>query len=48
MVEVPELPCNIVNDVGEAEIEKSGMGLTVRLMLTVWVLPPPVPVTVSV
>jgi len=37
-----------VSDVGEAEIEKSGLGFTVRLMVTEWVFPPPVPVTVSV
>ena len=35
IVDVPELPCAMVREVGEADIEKSGAALTVRLMLTV-------------
>jgi len=35
IVDVPEAPCCIVNDVGDAEIEKSGLGLTVKLIVTV-------------
>lgn len=35
IVEVPEFPCTIVKEVGEADREKSGLGLTVRVMLAV-------------
>jgi len=48
IVEVPEAPCVIVKDDGEADIVKSGAAVTVRLTLTVWVSVPLVPVTVSV
>jgi len=48
IVDVPELPCCMVRLVGEADIEKSGVVVTVRLMLTVCVNDPLVPVTVSV
>jgi len=48
MVDVPEAPCTIVREAGEADIEKSGAAETVRLMVAVWVLPPPEPVTVRV
>ena len=46
IVEVPEDPLLIVNDAGDAEIEKSGVvTCTVRLM--VWLNDPLVPVTVT-
>jgi hypothetical protein len=46
IVEVPEDPLPIVNDAGDAEIEKSGeVTCTVRLM--VWLNDPLVPVTVT-
>ena len=46
MVEVPEDPLLIVNDVGDADMEKSGeVTCTVRLM--VWFNDPLVPVTVT-
>jgi hypothetical protein len=46
IVEVPEDPLPIVNDAGDAEIEKSGEVIcTVRLM--VWLNDPLVPVTVT-
>jgi len=48
MVEVSESPCAMLREVGEAEIEKSGAAVTVRLTSTVWVNVPLVPVTVSV
>jgi len=48
IVDVPELPCVIVSEFGEAEIEKSGLGVTVKLMLTLCFSVPLVPLTVSV
>jgi len=48
MVEVPEEPGAMVREVGEADIEKSGAALTVRLMSIVWVNVALVPVIVSV
>ena len=47
---VPEEPCAMVTDAGEAEIVKLGVlpELTVSEILAVWVTPPPVPVTVIV
>ena len=47
---VPEEPCAIVTDVGEAEIAKFGVPpeLMVSDTVAVWVTPPPVPVTVIV
>jgi hypothetical protein len=47
---VPEEPCAMVTDAGEAEIVKLGVlpELTVSDTLAVWVTPPPVPVTVMV
>jgi len=48
IVEVPEPPCTIVRVVGEADMEKSGGVVTVRLMVVVCVNDPLVPVTVSV
>jgi len=35
IVDVPEPPCTIVRVVGEADNEKSGAAVTVRLMITV-------------
>lgn len=35
-------------DVGATEIPKEGGALTIRVMVAVWVSPPPVPVTVRV
>lgn len=50
MVEVPLLPCCTVTDDGEALIVKFGglEDVTVRETVVVWVIPPPVPVTVMV
>ena len=46
MVEVPLAPCAALTIVGEAEIVKSGGGVTVRVTVVVCVLPPPAPVIV--
>jgi len=46
MVEVPLLPCTTETVVGEAEMEKLGPEVTVRVTVAVCVSPPPVPVTV--
>ena len=46
MVEVPELPCTTLTEVGKAEILKLGGTTTVSVTVVVCVTPPPVPVTV--
>ena len=46
MVEVPWLPCTMVNDEGEAERVKLGGALTVRVTVALCCTPPPLPVTV--
>ena len=48
MVLVPLLPCVIVKLAGEAESEKLGAGLTVKLTVVVWLKLPDVPVMVTV
>ena len=50
IVEPPLAPCATETDVGEAAIVKAGTAaaVTVRVMVAVWVSPPPVPVTVIV
>jgi hypothetical protein len=46
IVEVPELPCATLTDVGERESAKLGGALTVRVTLALRWIPPPLPVTV--
>jgi hypothetical protein len=46
MVEVPELPCATLTEVGVAEMAKLGGTTTVSVTVVVCVRPPPVPVTV--
>jgi hypothetical protein len=48
MVLLPFAPCTTVTLLGEAASVKSGGGLTVRLMVVVWVSAPEVPVMVIV
>jgi hypothetical protein len=49
IVEVPELPCLIDTEEGDAVMLKSALdAVTVRLTVVVCVLPPPVPVIVTV
>jgi hypothetical protein len=50
IVEVPEAPCDIETEDGDAVIEKSGVAaaVTVNPKVVVWVLPPPVAVMVTV
>ena len=48
IVDVPELPLDIVKDVGEALSEKSGAAVTCSAMSTVWLMLPLVPVTTNV
>jgi hypothetical protein len=50
MVELPLAPCATETDVGEAASVKAGTGVevTVSEMVAVWVMLPPVPVTVMV
>src|SRR5262245_25398501 len=50
IVELPEAPCEIVSDDGDAAIEKSGTAadVTVSPSVVVWVFPPPVAVIVTV
>ena len=45
-VEAPFVPWATLTALGEAEIVKSGAGVTVRLTVVLCVLPPPVPVIV--
>jgi len=45
---VPFEPCATETEVGEAEIAKAGAAVTVRATVEVFVVPPPVPVTVIV
>ena len=49
-VVVPKEPCTAETDVGEAKIVKSGVAaaVTVNDTVVVWVVDPPVPVTVTV
>jgi hypothetical protein len=47
IVDVSELPCTIVNEDGDAEMEKSGAGETVSVILAVCVRTPPIPLTVN-
>ena len=48
IVELPLLPCTTETDVGEAEMVNAGVAVAVTVSDTfaVWVIPPPVPVTV--
>jgi hypothetical protein len=46
IVDVPWLPCATETAVGEAEIVKLAGPVTVRLIVVVWVIPPPIPVIV--
>ena len=39
-------PCTTDTEVGEAEIAKAGAAVNVSVTADVWVVPPPVPVTV--
>jgi len=50
MVDLPVLPCATETDVGEAASVKAGTGaeVTVSEMVAVWVMLPPVPLTVMV
>src|SRR5215469_15065229 len=50
IVELPEAPCETVNDDGDEVIEKSGTAadVTVSPSVVVWVFPPPVAVMVTV
>ena len=48
IVEVPELPCAALTDVGEAARVKLGGAVTVRVTVALCVIPPPLPVTVIV
>jgi hypothetical protein len=48
IVEVPELPCTTLTEVGEAVRVKLGAAVTVRVTVAVCVIPPPLPVTVMV
>jgi len=48
MVDVPELPSVILSEVGDADMEKSGGAVICRMICTVCVSVPLVPVTVSV
>lgn len=52
IVEVPDLPLATVIAVGEALMVKVGLpdddGVTVKVTAVVWVMPPPIPVTVIV
>jgi hypothetical protein len=47
-VVLPDFPRTIVNEVGDALMEKSAVGaeVTVRVTVVVWLTPPPEPVTV--
>ena len=46
IVEVPELPCATLTDVGEAMSVKLGAAVTVRVTVVPRWIPPPLPVTV--
>jgi len=45
IVEVPELPCTTLTEVGEAATVKLGGAVTVRVTVALCWIPPPFPVT---
>src|SRR5271165_3228369 len=46
IVDVPCFPCETLSEAGEAEIAKLGAGITDKVTVTVFCLPPPLPVSV--